>query len=399
MESNRRNFLKASAVAAAPLFVPQSAFGANDRITYGVIATGGRGRYLNRHFQAVGAQCVALCDVYDKNLEAAVKESPEGAKTFVDYHELLATPGVDAVVLAGPDHHHCPMLLAALKAKKDVYTEKPLSYSFEDSKRMIDAVKSSDRIVQVGMQRRSSAPVMRAKRLIDDGVIGKVYQVRPQWDWNVARPLDNSPLPGKLDWDRFLGSAPKRELEPMRFRAWRQFYDYAGGNMTDQGTHLMDVAQWFLGSGPPKSAIMQGIIAKTTGAEQADVFTAVFEYPQHLITWQLNYTNAFENGWRITFLGDQGTMIVEEMGWHVYAEPWKPDAPAVMQELSIEKDGGLTGTNAVRAHMRNLMDCMRSRSQPHCTVETAAQAVAGPHLANLAFKSGQKVSHEDAVRA
>lgn len=399
MESNRRGFLKATAIASAPLFVPRQAFGANDRITYGVIATGGRGRYLNRHFQAVGAQCVALCDVYDHNLELAVKESPEGVKTFVDYHDLLAQPGVDAVVLAGPDHHHCPMLLAALKAKKDVYSEKPLSYSFEDSKRMIDGVKSSDRIVQVGMQRRSSAPVMRAKRLLEDGAIGKVYQVRPQWDWNVAKPLDNSALAGKLDWDRFLGAAPKRELEPMRFRAWRQFYDYAGGNMTDQGTHLMDVAQWFLGSGPPKSAIMNGIIAKTVGAEQTDVFTAVFEYPQHLITWQLNYTNAFENGWRITFLGDQGTMILEESGWHVYSEPWKPDAPAVMQELSIEKDGGLTGTNAVRAHIRNLMECMRSRSQPHCTVETAAQAVAGPHLANLAFRQGRKVTYDEAVRA
>lgn len=399
MESNRRDFFKNAAIFSAPLFVPRSAFGANDRISYGVIATGGRGRYLNRHFQAVGAQCAALCDVYETNLEAAKKESPEGVKTYLDYHELLEQPGLDAVVLAGPDHHHCPMLLAAIKAKKDVYAEKPLSYSLEDSKRMIDGVKSSDRIVQIGMQRRSSAAVMRAKRLLDDGVIGKVYQVRPQWDWNVAKPLDNSELPGKLDWDRFLGSAPKRELEPMRFRAWRQFYDYAGGNMTDQGTHLMDVTQWFLESGPPKSAIMNGINAKTAGAEQPDVLTAVFEFPQHLVTWQLNYTNSFENGWRITLLGDQGTMILEEGGWRVYSEPWKQDAPATFQELSLGPEGGLTGTGAVRAHIRNLLDCMKSRSQPHCTVETAAQAVAGPHLANLAMKHGRKYTYEEAVRA
>src|SRR5271166_268122 len=134
MESNRRDFFKNAAIFSAPLFVPRSAFGANDRISYGVIATGGRGRYLNRHFQAVGAQCAALCDVYEPNLDAAKKESPEGVKTYVDYHELLEQPGLDAVVLAGPDHHHCPMLLAAIKAKKDVYAEKPLSYSLEDSK-------------------------------------------------------------------------------------------------------------------------------------------------------------------------------------------------------------------------------------------------------------------------
>ena len=396
--SSRRDFLKNTAVASAPLFVARSAFGANDRIAYGVIATGGRGRYLNKQFQAVGAQCVALCDVYEPNLELAKKDSPADVKTYLDYHELLAQPGIDAVILAGPDHHHCPMLLAALKAKKDAYSEKPLSYSFEDSKKMIDAVRSSDRVVQVGMQRRSSMPVIRAKRLLDDGVIGTVYQVRPQWDWNVAKPLNNSPLPGKLDWDRFLGSAPKRPLEPMRWRAWRQFYDYAGGNMTDQGTHLMDVAQWFLGSGPPKSAIMNGFIAKTVGAEQPDVFTAVFEYPRHIITWTLNYTNAYENGWRITFLGDKGTMILEETGWRVYAEPWKPDTQPAFQELAVGPDGGLTGNGAVRAHMLNLIDCMKSRSQPHCTVETAAQAVAGPHLANLAFKQGRKVTYEEAVR-
>jgi predicted dehydrogenase len=399
MESNRRDFFKNAAIFSAPLFVPRSAFGANDRISYGVIATGGRGRYLNRHFQAVGAQCAALCDVYEPNLEAAKKESPEGVKTYLDYHELLEQPGLDAVVLAGPDHHHCPMLLAAIKAKKDVYAEKPLSYSLEDSKRMIDGVKSSDRIVQIGMQRRSSPAVMRAKRLLDDGVIGKVYQVRPQWDWNVAKPLDNSELPGKLDWDRFLGTAPQRALEPMRFRAWRQFYDYAGGNMTDQGTHLMDVTQWFLESGPPKSAIMNGINAKTVCAEQPDVLTAVFEFPQHLVTWQLNYTNSFENGWRITLLGDRGTMILEEGGWRVYSEPWKQDAPATFQELSVGPEGGLTGTGAVRAHIRNLLDCMKTRSQPHCTVETAAQAVAGPHLANLAMKHGRKYTYEEAVRA
>src|SRR5579884_4223948 len=185
--SSRREFLKNTAVASAPLFVARSAFGANDRIAYGVIATGGRGRYLNKQFQAVGAQCVALCDVYEPNLELAKKDSPADVKTYLDYNELLAQPGIDAVILAGPDHHHCPMLIAALKAKKDVYSEKPLSYSFEDSKKMIDAVRSSDRVVQVGMQRRSSMPVIRAKRLLDDGVIGTVYQVRPQWDWNTAK--------------------------------------------------------------------------------------------------------------------------------------------------------------------------------------------------------------------
>src|SRR6266498_3047586 len=116
MQQDRRNFL-ASALAAAPMFVPTSAWGANDRLAYGLIGAGGRGRYLNRNFQKLGAECVAVAEVYDKNLEAAMQDA-RNAKSFVDYNELLAQPGIDAVVVATPDHQHCPNLLAALKAHK-----------------------------------------------------------------------------------------------------------------------------------------------------------------------------------------------------------------------------------------------------------------------------------------
>ena len=233
MRQDRRQFL----VAAAPLFVPQSAFGANDRINYAVIATGGRGRSVSRVFQKLGAQCVALCDVYQPNLDQAKKDAPD-AKTYSNYHELLSQEkSLDAVLIASPDHHHCPMLLAALAAKKDVYAEKPLSKTLEESVTMIKAVRASKQVVQIGMQRRSAPAIHKAKKLVEDGVLGRVTLVKPQWHWNISRKLDNSPLPGPLDWQAFLGSAPKRALEPMRFRRWRYFLDYAGGNMTDQGTH------------------------------------------------------------------------------------------------------------------------------------------------------------------
>src|SRR6476659_2644970 len=173
----RREFLAGAALASAPLFVPSSAFGANDRITYGLIATGGRGRYLNERFQALGSQCVALCDVYEPNLEAAKKQSPD-AKTFVDYKDLLAEK-VDAVVIASPDHHHAPMLFAALAAGKDVYLEKPLSKSLEESVKIVDTVRKSKQIVQIGMQRRSAESLMKAKKLVDDGILGQITLVKP----------------------------------------------------------------------------------------------------------------------------------------------------------------------------------------------------------------------------
>ena len=386
MPSDRRKFL--ATLAAAPMFVPRSAWGANDKIQYGVIATGGRGRYLNQKFQNLGAKCIALCDVYEPYLELAKKDSPD-AKTFGDYHELLAEPGIDAVVLAGPDHHHWPMLKASIEAGKDAYAEKPLSWSLEQSDEMVRAAKMTDRIIQIGMQRRSAPSIFRAKSLIDEGILGRITLVKPQWHWNTSRPLDNSPLPGKLNWEGFLGAAPKRAIEPMRFRRWRVFKDYAGGNMTDQGTHLMDVVQWFTRSGPPVSAVAQGYVAKMEGAEHPDVFSAVFEFQDFMATWTLDYCNAYQNGWSITFMGDEGTMILDEEGFTVYAEPWHQNRdPIFMGRAPVP----------VEPHIQNFMDCMRTRKQPNCTVEIAAQAVSGPHLANLALFGGRKVTMEAATR-
>ena len=189
MESSRRLLL--AAMAAAPAFVPRSAWGANDKISYAVLATGGRGRYVSRVFQKLGAECVALCDVYEPNLELARQDAPH-ARAYGDYLELLEKENsIDAVVIASPDHQHCPMLLAALKAKKDVYLEKPLSLSLEQSVKMVRAARDSKQVVQVGMQRRSAPSILAAKKLVDDGVLGRITLVKPQWHWNVAQPLDN----------------------------------------------------------------------------------------------------------------------------------------------------------------------------------------------------------------
>jgi predicted dehydrogenase len=381
MSSDRREFL-AAALSAVPVFVPAAARGANDRLSYGVIGTGGRGRSVSRVFQKLGCQCVAICDVYQPYLELAQKDAP-GAKPYVDYHDLLGQPGVDFVLIATPDHHHCPNLLAALAAKKDVYLEKPMSLNLAESQRMVQAVRRTKQIVQIGMQRRSAPVILKAKALVDQGAIGRVSLVKPMWNWNMAKPLDNSPLPGKLDWMRFQGAAKKRNLEPMRFRAWRQFWEYAGGNMTDQGTHLMDVTQWFTKTTQPSSAVCQGQVQKTTGAQGPDVFCAVFEYPQHMAIWTLNYCNSYLNGWSIEFEGDEGTLILDEEGFRIYKEPWaKPENRKPIHEV---KEGV-----PVETHVQNFLDCIKSRKEPNCPVEVGASAVSGPHLANIAFFKGRR---------
>lgn len=373
---NRRVFLTATALASGKVW------GANERIAYGLIGAGGRGRSLSKAFQSLGAQCVAVCDAYDLNLERGLQDAA-GAKGYLEYRDLLAHPGLDAVVIATPDHHHCPMLLTALEARKDVYLEKPMSHSLEESKRMIQAVRASKQIVQVGMQRRSAPALLQARELLDSGVLGRITMAKPMWNWNIAKELDNSPLPGKLDWRRFLGDARPRDLEPMRFRRWRYFWDYSGGNMTDQGTHLMDVVQWFTGAGTAASAVCYGQVAKMIGSETPDLFCAVFDYRNLMATWTLNYCNSYENGWSIQFQGDKGTMVVDENGVRVWAEPWK-----ARPEPTHRIDAKLP----TEPHIQNFLDCVKSRREPNAPVEVGASAVSGPHLANLAFHQRRQVT-------
>jgi predicted dehydrogenase len=377
MKTDRRGFL-AGALAAAPLFVPAKAWGANDRPAYGVIGTGGRGRYVSALFQKLGAECVALCDVYQPHLDLARKDAPQ-ARTLVDSNELLALKGVDCDLIATPDHQHRPNLLAALAAGKDVYLEKPMSHSLEESRLMVEAVRQTDRIVQIGMQRRTAPLISRAKALIDGGALGRISLVSPMWNWNVSKPLNNSPLEGKLDWKRFLGPAAERNLEPMRFRSWRLFWDYSGGNMTDQGTHLMDVTQWLTNTSHPLSAVCFGQVQKSAGAEAPDVFSAVFEYPQHMVQWTLDYCNSYQNGWSLTFRGDEGTLVIDDEGFLLYREPWRETKNR--EPAQVVKEGLF-----VEPHVRNFLDCMKSRQQPAAPVEVGASAVCGPHLANIAFQ-------------
>ena len=377
----RRDFVKTA--SAAPLFVPQSAFGANDRIQYGLIAAGGRGRYVSGVFEKHGGKCVAIAEVNSANMDKAQSQHQD-AKPYLEYRELLQQPGIDAVLIASPDHHHAPMLYAALDAKKDAYLEKPLSTSLEQSLDMIKAVRRTDRVVQIGMQRRSIDKIQNAKKMVDDGMLGQITLVKAQWHWNVGRPLDNSPLPSKIDWDRFQGDAPKHPFEPMRVRYWRYFRAYAGGNMTDQGTHLMDVVQWFTNSPPPVAAVCHGYVAKYIGSEHPDVFSAVFEYPNLMATWTLDYGTSYEDGWSITFLGDKAAMILREQCFKVVPTGprgsetfWRPDITPILEETAQ--------MTAAETHVQNFLDCIQSRKDPNCPVEVAAAAVAGPHLANLAM--------------
>jgi predicted dehydrogenase len=395
VDPNRRQFMKdtirgGATLAAAPLFIPATARGANDRLSFGLIGAGNRGGYLNEAFQGLGAQCVALCDVYQAHLEKARRRCPAGVKTYTNHKELLAHAGLDFVVIATPDHHHAPMLFDALDKGKDVYLEKPLSLTLAQSAEMVGRVRKTRQVVQIGMQRRSMNFIRQAKQLIDDGALGKVSMVKAMWNWHFAMPLDGSPLPAELDWERFLGSAPRRPLDPSRFRWWRGFWDYSGGNMTDQGTHLMDVVQWMTGSGAPRSAVCQGRITNASAVEVPNIFTAVFEYPDFLATWTLNYRNTYQFDWSITFQGEEAAMVLDRRGLQLYSDPGASPEPW-SQKVAAAPVKEIRDTDRPEAHQQNFLEAVRARKEPNCPIEIAAAAVTGPHMANVAYRQERRV--------
>jgi len=380
---NRRYFLGTAAGAAlagaATLGQPRKGVAANDKILMGLIGSGGRGRGVMRSMMRDSAvEFIAVCDVSEERRNQGVKDAGGKAKAFVDHRELLAMKEINAVLIASPTHWHAPHLFDALNAGKDVYLEKPMSYSIEQGAEMVKAVRKTDRIVQIGMQRRSSPMVREAKQLMEDGILGKVNLVRAQWFWHL-QPLDkNAKFRGEFDWERFLGPAPKRPVEPIRALQWRYFWDYEGGIVTDQGTHLMDVVQWLTGKGTPLSAAMQGG-SYQLGYETPDTFCAALEYSDFTASWMCTYTNCYENNWRIVFQGSEGTMIVDDDGYRIHAEPWREEKN---QKPFKEVRGGIP----TEPHVENFLDCVRTRKQPNAPVEVGHTAVSGPHLCNQAFR-------------
>jgi predicted dehydrogenase len=389
---DRRSFIAgAGGIAGASLLSAKSytrVLGSNERIQLGIIGSGGRGRSLMNSFNRFSDQCefIAVCDVYEPNIQEALKLSKAGAKSTFEYKELLDNKDINAIVNATPDHWHANVLLDSVAAGKDAYSEKPFSYSIDQGLKMVKGVRATKQIVQVGMQRRSSEAVRGAKKLVEDGVLGEIVMARAQWYWNQRPMPEKMEVKGKLDWERFQGPAKKRyALDGRRFFRWRNFTDYNGGHMTDQGTHLMDVIQWFCNDGkPPNAAVCQGAIYVHKGGDVPDTFSAVYEYPTFLASWTLCYGNSYEDGWKINIQGKKATMVLDDDGYRVYPEPWR--RPEIPPKPIHDYRGGIP----TEPHVKNFLECIKSRQEPNAPVEVGHNAVTGPHLANVALREKKR---------
>ena len=407
---SRRDFVKKVAGGAAGLALciglgsslPASSYGralgANDRIRVGVIGVGRRGRGLLLHvLDEPDTQVVALCDVYQPNLDWAADEAPE-ADTYTDFREVLGRSDVDAVVIGTPDHWHALPTIRACEAGKDVYVEKPASLTIHEGRRMVEAARQHDRVVQVGTQQRSAPHFQEVVQMMRDERLGPVSFVRT-WNYGneypdgIGHPPDGDPPPG-LDWDMWLGPAPKVPFNPNRFgvfldenreyKYWarfRWFWDYAGGQMTDWGVHLLDIVHWALGvEAPEEVSAVGGTFSLQDNRTTPDTMTATYRYPSFACHYEYRKCSQQTLDGRrygIVFHGTEGVLFVDRGGFKLV-----PGEGSALEPAEAQSEG-----NSSVRHVRNFLDCVKSRERPISDVEIGHRSSSAAMLGNIAYRT------------
>jgi len=404
---NRRSFLKTSAVVAAPFILPSHIWSAqtkpNDRITLGYIGMGTQNRGLMSGFlRKTETQSVAVCDVDTNRREAAKKSVEEfyakqadrgswnGCTAHNDFRDLLARKDIDAVVIATPDHWHAYIAVAAARAGKDIYCEKPMAESIHEARAMVKAVRKYKRVFQTGSMQRSSKEFRTACELVRNGRIGKISRVEVA----VGGPGVLCDLPAEtaepgLDWNLWLGPAPMRpyhsELSPRgvhkHFPNWRKYREYGGGMVTDWGAHHFDIAQWGLGmdaTGPTE--ILPAADAKATEGVR-------FTYANGVEVTHVN------NGFGVVFHGSEGVVKVNRGKFELWRGAEQKakspaDCDAMIKEFLPEGSLRLYKSDD---HRSDWLAHIRDRKPPICDVEIGARSVTVCHLVNLAYYHGQKM--------
>jgi predicted dehydrogenase len=383
VELNRRTFLAAGAAAGTRLL------GANERIRCALIGAGGRGAYLIGKFREQGAEVAAVCDVYEPHLTAGLAAASPNARACFDYRRLLEDPAVDAVIVATPDHWHARMAIDAVEAGKDVYLEKPMAHTIAEGYSIVEAARRTRRVVQVGTQRRSFPINHEARQIVGSGALGQVRLVTAWW-LNTWKSLSTSELKGKLHWDLFLGPAPKRDLDPRRYFNWLFFWDYSGGLMVGQGAHVMDSIHWMMDLPAPRAVTCTGSRPNLEGAEVPETTCLTAEYSDNcFVVFTVGYKAMHYNFSQDQLQQYHGSAARFDLGRETYA--LYPQSEALDAKPSRERREPGTFDSASTAHVRNFLDCVKTRQDPNATVEMgqAANIVLG--LAMESLRTGRRV--------
>lgn len=416
-EQDRRSFLRKTSVTAAGTAYLAHALAEhtaasqspNEAIGLGFIGVGGRG---NGHLTQFGARddvrVVAVCDADQRRLDSAsnwVKERKGVAPTpHQDMRELLENKDVDAVVIATPDHWHCLASIWACQAGKDVYVEKPVSNNPWEGRQLVKAARKYNRIVQVGTQNRSAPYNLKAKAYLDEGKLGNVRMVRV-YNQKFFPPVnlgDDGTAPEFLDWNLWQGPAPARTFNRDRWRRWDEFWDYGGGDVTDDTVHQLDLACMLTNvRSYPKSVHSVGFRRDGSDSQMPDTITTTFEFDDKVMVFNQTLDTPYmlksdggirngdlfpywqQNATRIELFGTEGLMCVGRHGggWQVYGRPHQRKPVVAAQEFGRFPDP---------PHRQNFMDCVRSRNLPNADVELGHFAAAMCHFANISFRVGNR---------
>lgn len=380
---SRRTFFVGAATAAGALSVS----GANERVRLGLIGSGGRGQHLvNMARQAGGAEFVAVCDAWEQRMKAAEKVIDAPVQHYKTYQALLERKDIDAVIVATTDHHHAHVSADACRAGKDVYVEKPMTSLPMQGHEMVKAVKENNRILQVGVQQRSTEPFLSAKKaFVDTGRLGKVHMVRTVWNANGGYlekpPAGMENKPADLDWEMWLGWLPKIPWDPKRYFNRFSYWDISTGGQTGGlFVHMIDVVHWYLGLDRPLSAVaMGGIYQYPDGRDTPDNINFIVDYPGGLnVTFEATITDMLpQESADIVFYGEGGRLNIFRHGARFL--------PADRGPAEMLKPG------PEHPHMGNFLECVKTRKAPNANVVEGHYGAMACHIGNLAYREGRRV--------
>jgi len=416
MTMDRRQFVAASAIAAAgvSLLGPSGGrvLGANEAVQVGVIGVGIRGynALLSPLLGFEDVRLVAIADTYTGWLERAVKRAKDKGQepvAYGTYHKLLEDRNVEVVVCATPEHSHARIMLDALASGRDVYCEKPMVHTWQEAVAVLRANEAAKRIIQVGTQRRSSDIYPVAREIIQSGKIGRITQVRAWWNRNSApeRPQWRYDIPTDAsletcNWPEFLCGAPKRPFSKERYFQWRCYFDYSGGIGGDLMVHQLDAINMVMGSTFPEAAYGKGHIYrwKELGRETPDTWSAVIEHPAGASPaapegFMVHYSSSFSNvhyDYLEQYLGTDGTLEMNDKALKVYAEP-KGMRTREVAEITFDSK-----TNHTADHLRDFIDCVKSRKRTNCTEHSGAHAAVAANMTILSHLSGRRIEWDAA---
>ena len=409
MKSDRRNFLKNSAVVAAGIGVAPSILsacnGANDKITVALIGCRSMGfSNLKAFLKEENVECLALCDVDSAILEDKAAEVEKLTQkrpiTYSDFRHVLDNQDINTVIIGTPDHWHAIMMMMALEAGKHVYVEKPMGHSIEECNAMVKAAeKYPNSVVQVGMWQRSAKHWFDASEVVQSGELGDVNLVKAWIYKGYDEPYKAAPdaeTPANVDYDMWLGPAPARTFNKNRFHYnFRWYWDYAGGAMTDWGVHLIDFAVYAMNAGyPDKISPGGGMFMHEKGViETPDIQQAIYNYPTHTMLWECGLNpgiGPYGNGHGVAFVGTKGTLILTRAGWQIF--PDKDNASGEPWMKAVKKEGIEDG---LQLHVKNFLKCIRKGGTPNASVEVGAKVAIISEMGNIAYRVGEVIHWDD----